>query len=328
MLFVVMGVSLIVGLAMMWTLTQSKRQSDLGRRETDRLQFQTTMARMKHVLDAAQLCTCNLKGLLIANAAGPVTGWRVDLTPDIGERELFGFYRLDSTNTANMGCAAGGLPGNVTLDATRDVVFHLDSDGNYPGSLRGTRFGLNGFSFVADTGDPLVKRYRARATLAAIDDRGQGRSNIADPIDTDVYIEVADSRIRRCYQMAAPSAPTAIPWNDPLVCAPAPIAASVNSQPRSLVGKCSTIFDSPRKDGLPIATFGCVGWSTWDKWCQEQGYDEAYQTLQGPKAHPCAGNTNGKDVYSGGPAAFAGWRMNWNCNYATVAKIVCSKTCN
>jgi hypothetical protein len=40
---------------------------------------------------------------------------------------------------------------------------------------------------------------------AAVDDRGQGRSNIADPIDTDVYIEIADSRIRQCFQpIAAP----------------------------------------------------------------------------------------------------------------------------
>jgi hypothetical protein len=204
MVMILLVVSLVAGLAMMWTLTQSKRQSDLGRRDADRQQFQTTMARMKHVLDAAQLCTCNLKGLLIANAAGPVNGWRIDLTPDNGERELFGFYRLDSTNTANMLCASGPQLGNTDLDPARDVVFHLDSDGTYPGALRGARFSLNGFSFVADTGDPQVKRYRARATLAAVDGRGQGRSNIADPIDTDVFIEVANSRIRQCYQPVSP----------------------------------------------------------------------------------------------------------------------------
>ena len=80
---------------------------------------------------------------------------------------------------------------------------------------------------------------------------------------------------------------------------------------------CSHTFNNPRKNGRLIATFSGNGWSTWNKWCQEQGYSSASNPIMGRTAYPCCGNRSGRN-------RFTSWRCDWNCNYATLARITCN----
>ena len=77
-----------------------------------------------------------------------------------------------------------------------------------------------------------------------------------------------------------------------------------------------TVYPNPTHTGLPVATFGGNGWSTWNRWCREQGHSQAKDPVMGPTARPCCGNSNRA-------GSFTSWRCNYFCNYATLASITC-----
>lgn len=78
-------------------------------------------------------------------------------------------------------------------------------------------------------------------------------------------------------------------------------------------------IDQPTLNGLPIATFGGQGVSTWNEWCHEAGFSGsiAGSAVMGAPAAHCCGN-------AAGAAAFTAWNCNLDCNYATLAQITCA----
>lgn len=83
------------------------------------------------------------------------------------------------------------------------------------------------------------------------------------------------------------------------------------------------VFPNPKKDGLPLAIFGGNGWSTWNQWCRENGYQKSISVEIGPVASPCAGNSN--TIPTPGVGKFISWKTDWNCNAGTVSELTCIK---
>jgi hypothetical protein len=208
-LFVVLFAAAVGVLVLSTVMVQSRRMQQMTTEEITKQQWSALQSRVQQLFQSVHLCSCNLRGLQLDL---PPTGAPPDkvILPGSTERTQFGFFPLSvgvatPADPAPVNCGPVGLaPDNHVFEVTAGAPVK-------PGShFRALEFSLR--NFVERPANGPYRRFAAQLRLLAQPLSGSPitRSNLDDPIDVNVFVEVATPpppslpTIFRCYQPFVP----------------------------------------------------------------------------------------------------------------------------
>jgi hypothetical protein len=196
----VLAVSLLVALVLARVLLNDARLARSRSAESLAMEAQFVSQKAKNIFSVVHLCTCNLRGLSFTSTV-PVREIMVTSENQPQGRQ-FGYTQLTTDASGATRC----FPNPQTFRSPEDVVWQVG--GGELASVTTLRspyvrlFGFDSRGLVSDPENPggQLERYRARLVMT-FSQAGEAvsRSTVRDPVESDVYLELAGNTVRGCY---------------------------------------------------------------------------------------------------------------------------------